>query len=182
MISCITSFSNCQVKKHTMADSEKREDSTYANRKKQILSGKVMITYSYCGGAAPTEEMLAALAKPQPYVGKVFYVRKGNRNTLASEIVTRITTDSIGAFSVELAAGTWSLIQEEQVKEIDSNNYKNTATHQVDMDCLRKWWSEPYEIIEIKDSAITDLHFSFHRRCFINSDIPCFNYTGPYPP
>lgn len=182
MIPCITTFSNCQVKKNTTTNSVKGAESTKAEQKKQRLSGKVTITYSYCGGAAPTEEMMTELAKPQPYVGKVFYVRKGNRNTLASKIVTHFTTDSLGAFSVQLPAGTWSLIQEEQVKEINSSKYKNTASQQVDMDCLKKWWSEPYEIIEIKDSAITDLQFSFHRRCFIDSDLPCINYTGPYPP
>lgn len=181
-INCIFSFSNCQVSRHPNADSEKPSDRSSAEKKMQRVSGLVTITSSYCGGAAPSEEMLMELAKPKPYVGKVFYVRKGNRNTLASEIILRFTTDSNGAFSIALPAGTWSLIQEEQVREIKNSDYPNTASHQVEMDCLRKWWSEPYQVIEVKNSAITDLHFSFHRRCFIASDIPCIRYTGPMPP
>ena len=47
---------------------------------KFLIKGKVTQTWSYCGGAAPTEEILEQCARPQPYNGKVFFLRKGKVN------------------------------------------------------------------------------------------------------
>src|SRR5687767_12559298 len=52
------------------------------NAKKSFtVSGKVEHTYSYCGGARPSPEMLAEYQTPKPFGGKKFYVRKGKVNT-----------------------------------------------------------------------------------------------------
>ena len=155
------------------------------NKKKTVLfnvSGKVTHTSAYCGGAAPTEEMMNEYRKDKPYAGKIFYVRKGNTNTLKAKIILSFKADADGKFSFQLPPGIYSIIQEPQVKEMNMKNYNKKGSLQADASCLKNWWLKPYYILEIKDKDVTGLHFKFHHPCFVSDDIPCIRYTGPMPP
>ena len=149
---------------------------------KYTVSGKVTRTSSYCGGAAPSEEILAGYANPSPYSGKTFYVRKGNTNDIKKAVVLKFKADSSGSFSFQLSPGIYSIIQEEQVKALALKKYSSTEFIQVDQSCLKSWWKKPYMILTIKDKDIVDLNFNFYHACFISGDIPCMNYNGPMPP
>lgn len=155
------------------------------NKKKTIsfnISGKVTQTSTYCGGAEPSEEILAEYSKAKPYNGKTFYVRKGNTNTLKGKIILSFKADENGKFSFQLPPGIYSIIQETQVKEIKTMDYKKNGSLPADPICLKNWWVKPYYILEIKDKDVIDLHFKFHHPCFVSGDIPCIQYTGPMPP
>jgi hypothetical protein len=146
------------------------------------VSGSVNLTGSYCGGAAPSEEILEGIRKPSPYIGKVFYVRKGKTNDLKQPIVLKFKTDSLGKFSFKLPVGVYCIIQEEQKASFSKINYPKTGNISVDKTCLLDWWKKPYSILEIKDKSITELEFKFEKRCFIPGDVPCLTFNGPFPP
>jgi hypothetical protein len=156
-----------------------------AGKKKTLsfnISGKVTQTSAYCGGAEPTEEMMNEYRKEKPYAGKTFYVRKGNTNTTKEKVILSFKANENGKFSFQLPPGTYSIIQEAQVKEINPKSYNKKGSLQADATCLKNWWLKPYYILEIKDKDVTGLHFKFHHPCFISDDIPCIQYTGPMPP
>ncbi|MGZ4049516.1 MAG: carboxypeptidase-like regulatory domain-containing protein, partial [Bacteroidia bacterium] len=148
---------------------------------KRTISGKVTQTRSYCGGAAPSEEMLKDASTPQIYAQKKFYIRKGSLNTTKKGIELSFTSDDNGAFSFQLAPGTYSIIVEEQVNAINVKKY-TTSNLSVDKKCLNDWWKKPYYLLVVTDKNITDLNFNFYHKCFVPDDIPCVEYTGPMPP
>lgn len=154
---------------------------TAVSSQKATVSGSVVQTFSYCGGAEPTDEMLAELATPQIYPGKKFHVIKGDTNTVKHEIVLNFTSDSAGKFSFQLAPGRYSILLDEQSSAPDAKKY---ISQHITMDeaCYKKWWATPYCRLEVKNENIKDLKFSFHHRCFVPGDIPCLGYDGPLPP
>ena len=151
------------------------------NKTTFTISGKVTQTSSYCGGAAPSPEMLEELARPVIYAGRKFSIRKGSINTLKEPVILSFKSDNKGLFSFQLPPGIYSVILEEQVKELNTAAYQKQNIS-ADAACLKAWWKKPYYILEVKDKDINTLNFSFHHPCFIPFDIPCLQYTGPYPP
>lgn len=178
-------FFSCQAKtsipakepneKMTSQDVVKKESISFT------ISGKVQQVTPYCGGARPTQEMLDRMAKPVPYPGKKFYVKAGKVNNLKAKIVASFISGNLGDFSIQLAPGTYSFLLEEQLHEINPQDYEN-ENQKVDAQCLKEWWLQPYYLLEVKDKNVVDLNFIFSRRCFISVDLPCITYTGPFPP
>lgn len=150
--------------------------------KKINISGSVMQTSSYCGGAEMPPEMLEEYSKPYPYNGKVFYIRKGKVNTTKEGVVLSFTVNALGKFAFQLPPGTYSMIQEPQLKALNLKNYQISGFTSADADCLKKWWITPYYILEVKDKEISNLNFEFHHPCFVSGDIPCIQYEGTMPP
>lgn len=149
---------------------------------KFTISGQVKQTTNYCGGAQISPEMMKGYSTPQPYAGKVFYIRKGKTNNLKEPVIVSFTVDPSGKFSFQLPPGTYSIIQEQQLKEIKMSDYTNSQFIFADEACLKNWWLKPYHILEVKNKDINKLYFEFYHPCFINSDIPCLQYNGPMPP
>lgn len=153
-----------------------------AKRKKLYeVSGKLLITSEYCGGARPTEEMEAEFARPKPYQGKTLYVRKGRDNDPRKKTVLKVTSNENGEFNFWLAPGKYILIQEEQVNCLDTAMFKGEYLS-ADPACLKAWWQKPLAILEVRKNKIEGLEFFFHRACFVSTDIPCVRYNGPTPP
>src|SRR5262245_48101077 len=65
---------------------------------------------SYCGGAAPTPDILAAARRPRPITGR-FLVRRGRRNSVAAPVAT-LQTDATGTGTVALPPGTYCIVSE----------------------------------------------------------------------
>ena len=147
-----------------------------------MVSGKITKTSSYCGGMAPSEEIMAEMMKASPNSGKVLYLRQGAVNDLKKPIVMKIVADSLGKFVLMLKPGVYSIILPEQLKPLDLKKLPIGPNIVADKNCLREWWKKPYFLLEIKDKSIEGLEFNFNRRCFIEGDVPCLNYTGPLPP
>lgn len=183
MISLV--FFSCQAKTTIPSlgqntNTAKSSDSK-KNSKLYTISGKVQQVSPYCGGARPSQEMLDRLAIPVDYPGKKFYVRRGKINTINTKIVSSFISGKEGEFSIQLEPGTYSIILEEQLNEIKAEDYVKQY-QQVDTQCLKEWWIQPYYLLEVKEKTITDLNFVFQHRCFISVDLPCITYTGPLPP
>ncbi|MEP7164078.1 MAG: hypothetical protein ABI741_05250 [Ferruginibacter sp.] len=148
--------------------------------KTYAVSGKVTQTFSYCGGAAPSQDILEELAKPVAYAGKKFYIRRGEINDTKNKVIKSFTTGKDGDFCIRLAPGTYAIILEEQLDTINIKDYTK-PDQLVDEQCMLSWWTKPYYLLKVKDSNIRKLNFSFFHRCFISIEIPCISYQGPQP-
>jgi hypothetical protein len=175
-------FNLALIAQQKKAQTKKVVISTAEISKEKSISGKVMQTSSYCGGAEMPPEMLEEYSKPYPYNGKVFYIRKGKINSTKAAVVLSFTVNALGKFLYQLPPGIYSIIQESQFKALNLKDYQNNGFTKEDADCLKKWWLKPYYILEVKDKDISNLHFEFHHPCFVSGDIPCVQYDGPMPP
>ena len=147
-----------------------------------VVKGSVKKNNPYCGGVAPSAEMVAESNKARPYIGKVFYIKRGVTNSTKVKVVLKIVTDSLGQFAIHLEPGQYIFVQAEQVKALDLNKIIIGNFLHADASCLKQWWQTPYYSFEIKDKNIENLKFEFNKRCFVESDIPCLQYFGPMPP
>jgi hypothetical protein len=146
------------------------------------VKGKLTQTSQYCGGARPTEEVLKEAATPKPYANKVFYVRVGKTNSLNGEVITSFTTDVNGEYSFQITPGTYSIVQEKQLKALTPEDLKSTAEIKVDGKCMKKWWAKPFHLLVVKTENITIPDQNIHHPCFVSGDTPCMKYVGPMPP
>ncbi len=146
------------------------------------VSGTVMQTSHYCGGAKPSEEMLKSFETPGPYISKVLYLKAGKTNSNNERVIVKFTSDSLGRFSFQIKPGTYCILQEEQVKTFSQKDYVSSSTFAYDLACIKAWWKKPLKVITVKDSPVKNLRFDFTKACFIQSDMPCITYTGPMPP
>ncbi|HEX2898469.1 MAG TPA: hypothetical protein VHS96_02005 [Bacteroidia bacterium] len=145
------------------------------------VSGNVLVTGSYCGGAAPSEEILAEASRPKPFANKGFLIRSGKMNALGTDMVTRTRTDAQGTFSVELIPGTYCMVLETKERARDAGFYKlqNLA---VDKPCDQKWLNTCDLTFTVADKNITGLRLNFNKKCFVDDLSPCVSFTGPMPP
>jgi hypothetical protein len=74
------------------------------------VSGTVFYTASYCGGAAPSREMLDNAQKPHPLANYTLIARSGTTNRLGSNMVAKTTTDADGRFEFHLPRGTFCIV------------------------------------------------------------------------
>ena len=51
------------------------------------LSGKIMMVESYCGGAAPSRELLNEIKRPKPCLEKYFFIKKHKRKNRNNTIL-----------------------------------------------------------------------------------------------
>ena len=89
----------------------KKENDVEMMGSKFKISGNNAI---YCGGAAPSEELLNYLATERPSANSKFYIRKGNINKPGEEIYKVIHTDANGFFTTELPKGKYIAITAEK--------------------------------------------------------------------
>jgi hypothetical protein len=145
------------------------------------LTGKILMVESYCGGAAPSRELLEEIKKPKPCLEKHFFLKKGEANSAKNPVIDVINVDSTGSFSIQLKQGTYCIIQDFQTKPIQLENYKTNSSFQYQGDdCMRKYWADCYQTIELKEN-INDLIITVYKKCFGDGN-PCMNYIGPMPP
>jgi hypothetical protein len=146
------------------------------------VSGQVMQTSSYCGGAAPTEEMMRQNEIPKPFVGKRFYLKKGKENDAKQQAVLTFTTDEKGEFEFNVAPGIYCFLLEPQMKNLSVKEYNVKGFLTADAACLTKWWKQPYFLLVVKNKDVDGIKFNFHMRCFVSEDLPCVDYVGEMPP
>ncbi len=176
----------------TQAQQKKTGKKKYSKHKKKAkkaapvlptftLSGQILIVESYCGGAAPSRELLEEVRRPKPCLEKYFFLKKGDANSAKNPVIDVINVDSTGRFSFKLKQGSYCVIQDFQTKPIQLENYKtsNNFDYQGD-DCMRKYWADCYQTIDLKEN-INDLIITVYKKCFGNGN-PCMIYTGPMPP
>ena len=148
----------------------------------QTISGTITTSGSYCGGVAPSKEILQKAQAKRPIGGFMVYVKKGTKNNLLSCIVDSTRTDSNGNYSFDLKPGKYVLLQKEQLNENVYKTYEASKLLQADVDCMKLWWEKGMFTITVENENIDGLNFHFQKRCFVPLGIPCLRYSGPYPP
>ena len=148
----------------------------------QTISGTVTTSGSYCGGVAPSNEMLQDVQATRPMNGFMIYVKKGSENKLSSCIVDSTRTDSNGNYSFDLKPGEYVLLQKEQLNKHIFEKYKSSKSIQVDLDCMQLWWKTGLASVTLGTDSLASFNFHFQKRCFVPLGIPCLRYIGHYPP
>ncbi len=104
-----------------------------------LFSQKITFTFSiaqsvpYCGGAAPTQEILDETQKIKPYSNKTFFIyQKG-------KCIDSVTSNEQGVFTVKLAKGNYNLY--ERWKRAKTGPWGD-AISEYDKLCLEKEWKK----------------------------------------
>ncbi|MDO9000282.1 hypothetical protein [Sediminibacterium sp.] len=108
---------------------------------KKLISIPITYTQPYCGGARPSEEILAEAAKPKPYSNKTIIIvsQKGK--------VDSLKTDATGVLKTNLKVGTYKLFEPwRYYKKADAG----MKVSDFDLTCLKTEWMK-----EIKELTIT---------------------------
>lgn len=150
------------------------------NRKTGTITvkGKVTTTADYCGGAAPSEDMLEELRKPKPAAKKLILVKYGCVNDEKIRVVKRIITDEKGEFQVVLKKG----FDYQFVEEWKAMPFKvpdNTEWTTWDAACLKKRYQTPDFVLRKKQRNQV-VSINYHQPCFYRPY--CGTYSGPLPP
>lgn len=143
-----------------------------------LVTGSMMQTISYCGGAQPSQQVLDSCNKPRgiPY-GK-FFLKSGNTNLKGASIIQTINTDINGNFAIYLPTGNYCLVEEWKSKpfKLPLNDAKQT----IDSTCFLNLYNTCDFKLAIPKKSIHHLIFIFHRNCYYNQ--PCTSYHGALRP
>ncbi len=145
---------------------------------KYHVSGTIMQTQSYCGGAQPTKEILDKLNTATGIANTRLFIRKNAVNSVDIEIVDSIISDTNGNFSIDLAPGTYCLVESWKAKRFSPPS--DNQNQKIDTVCLKNLYNLCDYELKISDKNIENLKIVFHRNCINNQ--PCITYSGPVPP
>lgn len=157
----------------------------FGQKKTSAVTIRVTQTAEYCGGAAPTDEMLAQLRTPMAFPGQKIYLRKGKENCLSKKAV-ELTADSTGFIFTHLEPGFYSVVGKDKSGKSYYNDLlkrfskESESYGKIDRECLKKWMQTPMMVIEVAEGK-NDFSVNFENRCPWNS-VPCVVYRGPFPP
>lgn len=158
---------------------------TYAKiGKSYVVSGKISKTESYCGGAAPPQQLEDELRKEKPYPIKKLYVREGNINLNSKPLIVEFTSDENGAFSFGLSKGTYCIFEEYKKAPFDLNSLRKNY-EVVSQQCVERLWQTCDKILVIDNDDVSDFDIKYDLKCFGERDYnnrPCIVYDGPLPP
>lgn len=103
------------------SDNSSGDHSNARSSNGQLINGNVFFSYSYCGGAKPTEEILKQYQKLQP-----LYTSEIHLTTREKSIT--ITTDKSGVFTANIPDGTYDIYLVKVPARIFDISSKNCAT------------------------------------------------------
>jgi hypothetical protein len=146
-----------------------------AQAKKYSVKIKATTTSNYCGGAAPSDDMVEKLKTPRGINGTTFYIISGSANKANRKIIDSFITDDLGEANIKLRAGTFAIITSEQ--KASFKNKTNDDYQTWDNACLLKRWQTPQVIF--KSAAKKNISFNIEKPC--QWSMPCGKYTGPLP-
>jgi hypothetical protein len=184
-------FFACSASKKTSGENElmmQRESvKEQFTAKTYKVSGSVMKSGAFCGGARMPNDVLAEITKPKPQAIKKMYVKKGKENIFSEPVFLEFITDSLGKFSISLPPGTYCIIDEFKLnrsnyEEILKKYEKETQYYSaVDPVCLEGWFKMADLLVEVTAADQQNADLIYAGTCSWNA-IPCVMYTGPLPP
>jgi hypothetical protein len=148
-------------------------------QKMVLVKGYVTSTHDYCGGAAPSPEILKDLNTENPVSKKVLFIKIGTQNNPKSPVYKKIITDEQGQFTVQLQVGqSYFFIEEWKVRPFSPPSNSTEITW--DIQCLRERYLKPDFVLKVKKAKNDIVKINFHIPC---SYAPyCGTYSGPLPP
>jgi len=101
-----------------------------------VLRGLIESTSSYCGGAAPPQDLLDRLETPQAFVnGQLVFIEKSSKKAYPFK------TDATGHYSISLLPGTYELHPEKRT---------NIEDYSYDPNC-KAWLSTVFAEVIVKE-------------------------------
>ncbi len=158
------------------------------NRNTALVEEVIQLNYteSYCGGARPTDEILAEMAQPKPMIGERLYLRKGSVNNINEPLVASEITDQSGRAIFHLMPGQYCVLRASKIDNAQTEKWKNELLKgnelyaPIDIECLEKWLATPELVIEVGESGPLSFELLINKPCPWNS-IQCAQYKGPLP-
>ncbi len=131
--------------------------SACAQGKAVTVKGTVNYSRSYCGGAAPSPEMIENLAKVVPFAQQTLhFVNAAN----PSEILkTKTTAD--GMFELKLKKGTYNIYTDEKMRDYQPM----MKVPSVDIKMCKQWAETPVFIVGVVKKKSAPKTYTFHQGC-----------------
>ncbi len=122
----------------------------------------------YCGGARPTEQILAEAERPKPYANQTIVFVKGTK-------VDSARTVADGSVSKKLKAGTYQVFESwRYYKKAPGSG----ALNEFNSECLNGEWKKPFGILIVsKKSHAFEKKFELVEVC--DHKRPCLIDPGP---
>lgn len=141
-----------------------------------LFGQKITFTFSiaqsipYCGGAAPTQEVMDETQKIKPYANKTFFIYKKGK------CVDSTTSNELGVFTVKLAKGSYNLY--ERWKKVKTGPWGDDIA-EYDKLCLEKEWKKvdvKISLSKAKKSIVSNMTSAalcfWQYPCRINKEMP----------
>lgn len=167
------------------AQSSTAATSTLKHRgRRRIITGRIVETRQWCGGANPSDEILEMLRKEAPVANKTFYARGGSMNSAKQAVLLQFTTDTQGNFKISLPPGDYCIVEESKKDEsgmpdVSKLNEKLPESQKYQLaspNCLQKWWRTCDYNLKVGKQNLKDVVIRFQRTC----NPPCI-LGGPRP-
>lgn len=148
---------------------------------KFTVSGKMVHFPPQCSGTLTENYWISTTAQPLP--NTVFYIKRGEYNTITDTAVASFKTDENGFFSVKLPAGTYCLLHQFQKDTMSINAVRQQEEYYEVEDEGTIWQSfkNPIALITVKDKNIDSLEYRINVQCFLPAGMAGFRYIGPMP-
>ncbi len=155
---------------------------------KSVVWINLTTTATYCGGAAPTQEIIQDLQTPKKLTQTTIYIREGETNSWSQPIIAKGISDENGVVSVELKDGTYCAVFENKAEKSAYDNLiklygeKTPYRDAVDVECLKTFMEQPEAVFTVKNGKTESaVIINQHQPCSWHS-VPCSGYHGPLPP
>ncbi len=129
--------------------------------KNLTVKGKVIITEDYCGGAAPSPEVLSSLKSEKPYAGQILCIKKWKEDFGTEPVLQEITTNENGVFSLVLPKGKYGFFVKEKTQDFSKGimaKFGNSPK-------CKSWQNTPDIVLEVTKKSKKLQTFRFHKNC-----------------
>ncbi len=117
------------------------------------ISLNVSFTSNYCGGAAPSDEMLEKLKIPKKFSNQNFFI---STKEGLEENMREVTTSVAGVATAPLEKGTYYVFLPQKV------SMKHTSKDRSEEEC-KKWKNTPNATFTVGDQS--NVSFTIHKTC-----------------
>lgn len=150
----------------------------FTKKKSILVRGTVSHIQPYCGGAAPSPEILANLKKPVPSPNFVLHFKKGSANNEKEKVITTVTTNANGYFEVLLPKGEYCIVEDYKGKPFAIPAPANYTTW--DTTCLKNAYAGCDYKLNVATKTRDTIKLVYRGHCFYSPK--CGRYEGPMPP
>ena len=138
-----------------------------------IISGVITHTRTYCGGAAPSEQLLDEYRTPTPLSGLILSIKQGPKNSMDKPIIAEVITDEKGMFKTSLPPGEYILLIPSQTDRTIFNSQKELKI--TNREELESWWESG---IADFNSENTHVEIQLHKKCDVPIGVPYVRSTA----
>ncbi len=130
-------------------------------------------TSSYCGGAAPTPEIVARAESAKPINNTVFYIYTSKNKSKPA--FAKVTTNDIGKVKHNLPKGTYYVFSADQIAGLKMPAIDEKIIW--DAACIEKKYNTPIHTFSVPSKKT--IAINIYKSCWYSPE--CGTYTGPMP-